>query len=181
MAALTPNFGSLEYTLNRVPYALTISDLSADDQPLIFMNDAFRKMTGCDDSHLGRNCRFLQRDLENVEARAEIRQALDEDRRTQVVLLNRRMNGEIFHNLLLLEPVGEQVDGKRLALGAQFELTPAELEDFGRDRTFSTPSALEAAAEASLVIRLRRRRIAADSAVKLLNSWLILNEISEAL
>ncbi|WP_238368662.1 PAS domain-containing protein [Mesobacterium pallidum] len=180
MAPATPNFGTLEDALNRVPYALTLSDLSAQDQPLIFMNDAFRKMTGCDDSHLGQNCRFLQADLENDAARAEVRAALTEARRTQVVLKNRRMSGEMFHNLLLLEPIGPAAGGRVLALGAQFELTAEELADVGTDTAIKLPAVLEAAVQASLTLKLRRRRIAADSAVQLLKSWMILNELSGA-
>ena len=122
-------FGTLDATLDRVPYSLTLSDLSAEDHPLIYMNRSFREMTGAGDDRLGQNCRFLQADLENDQARAEIRLALAEGRRTQVILRNRRVDGEAFHNLLMLEPIRVQGPPGQIALGAQFELSAEDLSE----------------------------------------------------
>jgi len=174
----TLQLGSLEETLSRVPYALTLSDLGAEDEPLLFMNSAFKTMTGCTNEHLGRNCRFLQADLDNDAARAEIRLALTEKRRTQVVLKNRRMSGELFHNLLLLEPVAHNTSRLNVVLGAQFELSDAELAEIGSPATQISRSSAEAAAGETLRLRLKRRRLAANSAVQLLQSWLTLDALS---
>lgn len=171
-------FGSLDATLNRVPYALTISDLSAEDHPLVFMNNAFRTMTGCTDAQLGQNCRFLQADFENEQARAEIRLALETGQRTQVVLRNRRMDGKPFSNLLLLEPIKTADCVSKLALGAQFALTDSEVLEIEADKGVPKSASIEAAHNMALSLRLERRRIAANSAVQLLQSWLTLKELS---
>ncbi|KIN70977.1 PAS domain containing protein [Sulfitobacter noctilucae] len=173
------DFGSLDATLDRAPYPLTLSDLDRDDQPLIYMNRAFRDMTGTTDAHLGQNCRFLQSDLENDAARAEIRLALEENRRTQVILKNRRMNGETFHNLLLLEPISNKLDSRRLALGAQFELARHELEEFKEEPVQENGFLSKNMTDTTLQLRLERRRVAANSAVQLVQSFITLDGLSK--
>lgn len=169
------DLGSLEQTLNRVPFALTLSNVSTPDEPLIFMNKAFRKMTGCTKEHLGQNCRFLQAEFTNEEARAEINLALAERRRTQVVLKNRRMDGTMFHNLLRLEFVGPYEGFPELAVGTQFDLGQGDpdtqiTESVEGDRR----DVFHTAKNRGLEIMLERRRIASASAVRLLESWCIL-------
>ena len=173
------NIGSLDAALNRAPYPLTLSDLDCDNQPLIYMNRAFRDMTGTTDAHLGQNCRFLQGDLENDAARAEIRLALEENRRTQVILKNRRMNGEMFHNLLLLEPISNKLDNRRLALGAQFELAGHELGEFNEEPVQENGFLSKSITDIALQLRLERRRVAANSAVQLVQSFLTLDVLSK--
>ncbi len=169
--------GSLEETLNRVPFALTLSNLSAEDAPLIFMNSSFKDMTGCTDAQLGQNCRFLQAEFPNDEARAEVRLALRERRRTQVILRNRRMDGSAFRNFLLLEYIGSYRGFPELALGTQFVLSKDEEDDLNAVPVKDGP--LAQAQSAALRVRLERRRIASDSAVRLLQSWCVLNELTQ--
>ena len=171
------NLGSLDAVLDRASCPLTLSDLDQDDQPLIYMNRAFREMTGTTDAHLGQNCRFLQGDLENEAARAEIRLALKEDRRTQVVLKNQRLNGEIFYNLLLLEPILTKLDTRRLALGAQFELAVHELEEFSPGPVQGNGCLTKNMTDTALQVRLERRRVATSSAVQLVRSFLTLETL----
>lgn len=170
--------GSLEETLNKIPFALTLSNLSKPDAPLIFMNGVFREMTGCTDEHLNQNCRFLQADFENDQARAEIRFALAEKRRTQVVLKNRRMDGTSFSNLLLLEHVGIYQGLPELALGTQFELSETDQQEIRTQDLDSSHKSISRVRDATLRLRLERRRIASDSAVRLLQSWCVLNELA---
>ena len=41
--------------------AMIITDPRQDDNPIVFVNDAFASITGCDrDEIMGTNCRFLQ-------------------------------------------------------------------------------------------------------------------------
>ncbi|MEJ6396447.1 PAS domain-containing protein [Yoonia sp. 208BN28-4] len=172
--------GSLAGTLEGLPFALSLSDLTLPDQPLIFMNAQFRDMTGYGEEQLGQNCRFLQGDLENTEARAEIRLALQSGRRTQVVLQNRRKDGSQFANLLLLDHVGDQNTKMQFAVGTQFELSEADLDILNNVAPTIGDRAIDKVSDAALRIRLQRRRIASDSATRLLNSWMILNEMKRA-
>lgn len=169
------NFGSLEESLNKVPFALTLSDVGAADQPLIFMNTAFRTMTGCDDGQLGQNCRFLQADLENEAARTEVRDALSQRRRTQVILRNRRMDGSQFSNLLLLEPVGLYDGLPDMVLGSQFVLTQEEEAALAKPHRSQDTDALSKAKSVGLTLQLERRRIVSNSAVSLLRSWCVMH------
>lgn len=173
------DLGSLEDTLNRIPFALTLSNLSLPDQPLIFFNTEFQKLTGCTETYRGRNCRFLQGDFDNTAARAEINLALSEKRRTQVILKNQRVdNQEPFSNLLLLEHLGHYPGLPEMAMGTQFVLTAAE------ERELSDPSdpfvhpSISRAQNTALNLRLERRRIVANSAMSLLKSWCVLNTLS---
>ncbi|MFB6175673.1 MAG: PAS domain-containing protein [Halobaculum sp.] len=60
---------------------VTIADARREDEPLIYANTAFERITGYDtDEILGQNCRFLQGERTDEETVAEIRQAI-EDRR----------------------------------------------------------------------------------------------------
>ncbi|MBD3666236.1 PAS domain-containing protein [Sulfitobacter aestuariivivens] len=179
MANSKLDFSSLDATLDRVPHALTVSDVSEPDHPLVYMNAAFRALTGYSDSHLGENCRFLQGDLENDEARAEIRLALEEKRRTQVILNNRRKDGTQFFNLLLLEPIKNPEGSRQLVLGGQFELTPDEKQEITDNGTTVFPPSMSGAVARALELRIERRRIAATSAVQLLQSWQTLQIISD--
>lgn len=172
------DLGSLETTLDKIPFALTLSNLSAPEQPLIFFNRAFRKLTGCSEKHEGQNCRFLQADFENTAARAEIRLALKEKRRTQVILRNARVDTqEPFSNLLLLEHLGEHPGLPEMAMGTQFVLTASEERALtSPDNAVVHPSAQHAHGTA-LNLRLERRRIISNSALSLLKSWCVLNTL----
>ena len=169
--------GDLRQMLDRVPYALTLSDLSAEDQPLIYFNLAFQRMTGHGKEVLGQNCRFLQGDHVNDVARAEINLALSENRRTQVLLKNNRKNGEMFHNLLLLDTIGKFEALPELALGTQFDLGPDDPDIVLRSTQADGQSAVHRARSTALRLQLERRRIAADSAIRLLQSWYILSGV----
>ena len=169
-------FGLLRERLQRLPFALSVSDMDQPDHPLIFVNDAFKHMTGYGDEMLGLNCRFLQGDLENDRARAEIRNALETDRRVQVVLHNRRKNGEEFYNMLLLERLQSPEMGVSIAVGSQFDLG-AEIDDTPQDS--STSGVASRARQNAVAISLERRRVMADAAIRMIKSWFILNAVTD--
>ncbi|PVA05877.1 hypothetical protein [Thalassorhabdomicrobium marinisediminis] len=168
-------FGKLQNALDKMHFAITISNLSAPDQPLVYFNPAFQTLTGATAEHLGQNCRFLQGDTENDAARAEIRTALTEKRPTLVVLKNvHQQSGELFHNLLMLEHVGVYENAPELAVGTQFGLLPEELNDMDLPDGQVRHSVVAQVADTILRTRLQRRRIASDTAVRLLQSWSIM-------
>lgn len=167
--------GTLKDTLDRVPYALTLSDISAQDHPLVYLNPAFCKMTGYGDDVVGQNCRFLQGEFENAEARAEIRIALSERRRTQVLLKNQRKNGDIFHNLLLLDHIAPFENLPNLVVGTQFDLGADDPDMLLEPMGNNVNRIMQTAKNAALQVRLERRRIASDSTMRLIHSWCLLN------
>ena len=99
--------------LQAVDAAVTIVDLQAPDQPLVFVNEAFCRLTGYTARQvLGRNCRFLQHPDVDPLALGVLREAIAQRAAVRTVLHNRRRDGSDFWNALQLVPLarhGEQV------------------------------------------------------------------------
>ena len=80
---------------------ITISDPSLPDNPLIYVNSGFERITGYPAAAvLGKNCRFLQGPDTDPEAAAIIRQAVIEETECTVEILNYRRDGSSFWNRL---------------------------------------------------------------------------------
>jgi len=94
------------------PQGMTIAS-NADDQPLVYANEAFLRMTGFPPSEiLGQNCRFLQgRDTDPVQL-ALLRRALAAGESVTVVLRNYRRDGSGFWNQVSISPVRNPDSGK---------------------------------------------------------------------
>jgi PAS domain S-box-containing protein len=103
---------------------ITIADARQDDEPLIYANDAFERMTGYPTGEtLGRNCRFLQGPETDEETVAEIRRAVDDQRPVVVELLNYRKDGTPFWNRLEIVPVRDETGAVTHWLGLQRDVT----------------------------------------------------------
>jgi PAS domain S-box-containing protein len=86
--------------------SFTISDPSREQNPLVWVNPAFTRLTGYElDEVLGRNCRFLQGPNTDPASISRIRTALVEERPITEVLLNYRRDGTAFWNQVSITPV----------------------------------------------------------------------------
>ncbi|MDL5157453.1 SpoIIE family protein phosphatase [Actinomycetospora termitidis] len=86
--------------------SFTISDPDRAQNPLVWVNPAFTRLTGYDlDEVLGRNCRFLQGPNTDPTSIARIRSALADERPITEVLLNYRRDGTAFWNQVSISPV----------------------------------------------------------------------------
>ena len=87
--------------------AVLISDMRTSDQAIVYVNDAFERLTGYVRSEaLGKNCRYLQgADRLQPEIDA-IRQAVATGSGCEVRLRNYRKDGSRFWNRLRLAPLG---------------------------------------------------------------------------
>lgn len=87
---------------------LVICDARLPDQPIIFVNTAFTRITGyTPEEVMGRNCRFLQ-DYEHDQPEAHaIRRAIADRRACDVVLRNFHKGGRLFWNHLHIAPVSD--------------------------------------------------------------------------
>jgi PAS domain S-box-containing protein len=95
-------FAAVEMT--RMP--MIVTDPNQPDNPIVFSNQAFLRMTGYDrDEIIGRNCRFLQGPDTDRETVAEIRRAIETRREIATDILNYRKNGSTFWNALFIAPV----------------------------------------------------------------------------
>jgi PAS domain S-box-containing protein len=91
---------------------MVISDPRLPDNPVVFANAAFCRLTGYARAEIiGRNCRFLQGPETDPEAVARIRAAVQEARPIEIDIRNHRKGGESFWNRLLMAPV-YGADGK---------------------------------------------------------------------
>lgn len=101
-----------------------VTDPLAPDNPIIFCNPGFSHMTGYSGEEvIGRNCRFLQGPESDPKVVAAIREAIHERRLFQGIISNRRKNGEIFWNDLLITPVFDPSGELISFVGLQRDIT----------------------------------------------------------
>ncbi len=134
---------------------MLVSDARAPDNPILWANEAFLRLTGYALAEIqGRNCRLLQgADTDRAEI-ARIRRAVSKGEAISAELLNYRKDGTPFWNAMTITPVR---DGAGLAYfyAAQIDTTPMhalqqamrgtndELERQVAARTFDLRAALE--------------------------------------
>jgi PAS domain S-box-containing protein len=110
--------------LEAAPIGVTISDPDQEDNPLVFVNDAFCSLTGYDeDEVLGRNCRFLQGPETDPETTARLREAIDAGEPVQVEIQNYRRDGTPFWNRLDVAPVRDEDGAITNFVGFQQDVT----------------------------------------------------------
>jgi diguanylate cyclase (GGDEF)-like protein/PAS domain S-box-containing protein len=92
--------------IEAIDTGITISDGLQKDYPLVFANKAFYTLTGySEDEVIGKNCRFMQGDLNDQEGRFALKKALKEFTSCKVEMTNFKKNGEPFNNLLTVSPI----------------------------------------------------------------------------
>ena len=92
--------------IDEAPIGVTIADLERPDNPLIYVNEAFQRLTGYTaEEVIGRNCRFLQGEETDSEAVAAMRNAIDAGESTTVELRNYRKDGTPFWNRVTISPI----------------------------------------------------------------------------
>jgi PAS domain S-box-containing protein len=85
---------------------ITITDAQAEDNPIVYCNDAFLTLSGYSRKEIiGKNCRFMQGEGTDRREVSKLRQAIDDTKDTSVVLLNYTKDGVPFWNDLRISPV----------------------------------------------------------------------------
>lgn len=103
---------------------ITISDPSLPDNPLIYANEGFERLTGYSvDEVIGRNCRFLQGPDTDPGTVDVIREALRLNRACTVEILNYRKDGTPFWNRLSITPVRDDTGKVTHHIGVQSDIT----------------------------------------------------------
>ncbi|PWJ18064.1 PAS domain-containing protein [Jannaschia seohaensis] len=112
-----------EAILANVPLSMVLTDPTRDDNPIIYVNSAFERLTGYTASAaVGRNCRFLQgedRDQEEIRILAD---AIAARESVTVTLKNTRADGRTFRNRLMISPILDPEGELQAFLGIQTEV-----------------------------------------------------------
>jgi len=103
--------------------SFTISDPSRPDNPLVWVNPAFERVTGYGKEVLGTNCRFLQGEATDRAAVARIRDALRAGENITELLLNYRKDGTAFWNEVVISPVRDATGTVTHHVGVQYDVT----------------------------------------------------------
>jgi PAS domain S-box-containing protein len=113
-----------ERAMDEAPVGITISDPSLPDNPVIYANAAFERITGYPvEEVVGRNCRFLQGEDTDPETVARMGRAVDNWDPVTVEVRNYRRNGEEFWNQVTIAPIYDEDGEPSHYVGFQQDVT----------------------------------------------------------
>jgi diguanylate cyclase (GGDEF)-like protein/PAS domain S-box-containing protein len=160
----TPDDLLLHRALAATTSGVAIADMTAPDQPLVYVNAAFEELAGLSAGQvLGRNCRFLQGPDTDPGVVARMRAAIREGAEFRATLLNHRGPGrEPWWNEIHLAPVLDSTGAVVQYIGVQNDVTArvtAERELLQeRDRTRRHLAQIEELAYTDPLTSLPNRR-----------------------
>jgi len=103
---------------------ILITDARALDNPIVFVNPAFERITGyCADEVLGLNCRLLQQDDRVQPGRAIVSEAIRTGTACEALFRNYRKNGQLFWTHLYMFPVSDESGEITHFVGIQHDVT----------------------------------------------------------
>ena len=120
-----------ERTMAAAVNGIVITDCTLPDEPIIYCNPAFEKLTGyTQEEILGKNCRFIQGPNTDKKSVTKLRQAIRERKTCQVRILNYRKDGTPFWNDLTISPVLDDKGECTNYIGVQYQVEEFELVEF---------------------------------------------------
>jgi diguanylate cyclase (GGDEF)-like protein/PAS domain S-box-containing protein len=135
----------MERAIESSSNGIVITDATLADNPIIYLNPSFERITGYGRAELiGKNCRLLQGPETSLEAVQELRIAIEEGRNSQVILQNFRKDGSLFWNELSIAPVYNSRRHLTHFIGVQTDITDrqrAKEELFLKSQDLATFSA----------------------------------------
>ncbi len=103
---------------------MVISDPRQPDNPIIFCNEAFQRLSGYERSEIiGHNCRFLQGPDTDPDSIDRVRAAIAAGEDIAIDLLNYRKDGSTFWNALYLSPVRNEAGDIQFFFASQLDVT----------------------------------------------------------
>jgi PAS domain S-box-containing protein len=110
--------------LEKTQLVFIISDPNQPDNPIIYANQGFTSLTGySQEDVIGYNCRFLQGEGTDPHTVVKLREAIESFEPISVEILNYRKDGKPFWNLLHIDPIYLEEDGKYYFVGIQKDIT----------------------------------------------------------
>ncbi|WP_450782978.1 PAS domain-containing protein, partial [Streptomyces sp. NPDC001635] len=99
------NFQLMTMALDASISGIIITDNTQQDNPIIYCNKAFEKITGYSRKEIiGHNCRFLQAQDRSQKERSILSRCIAEGVECRVEIRNYRKNGDLFWNELYMSP-----------------------------------------------------------------------------
>lgn len=133
--------GEALLAFSRSTVAMVLTDPGQPDNPIVFVNRAFERMTGyAAESATGRNCRFLQGPDTDESDILAIRDAVAKGEEISLDIVNYRADRSRFLNRLSISPVLAETGEVSYFLGIQKELRDIDHE---RRRPVADKSTLE--------------------------------------
>ena len=110
--------------MEAAPIGITIADMTQPDEPLIYANEGFERITGYGTAEIvGRNCRFMQGEETDPERVAQMREAIERGESVKVTLRNYRNDGTMFWNEVTLAPIPDEDGSIPYYVGFQQDVT----------------------------------------------------------
>ncbi len=114
----------LAVTVEKARTAMVVTDPTLPDNPIVFANQAFQRMSGySSDELLGRNCRFMQGPSTDPQAIARVGEAIRQRHDITIDLVNYRKDGSSFLNELYISPAYGPDGELRYFFGCQTDAT----------------------------------------------------------
>lgn len=148
---------------------ILLSDPNQADNPVIYSNPAFSKLTGYQSEEvIGRNCRFLQGPETDQAVVAQIREAIAQQQEIQVTLLNYRKDGQPFWNELKIAPVRGEQGNLLYFIGIQIDVTERKRTE---EQLQEQSRLLAQSQDAIFVLNLENRILFWNSSATRLFGW----------
>jgi len=109
--------------IDHAEHGITIAEREGDDTILLYVNQAFERMTGYSaEECLYKDCRFLQNDDIQPEM-GKMRAAIEAETPVRVLIRNYRKDGSLFWNDLSITPYYDEVDSIMYYIGIQKDIS----------------------------------------------------------
>lgn len=113
---------------SRAQVAIVVTNPQLEDNPIVYVNQAFTRMTGyARSSSIGRNCRFLQGEETDKRDVDRVRAGIEANRSVTVDITNYRANGDAFKNRLVVTPILDDMNNTAYFVGIQKELNSSDV------------------------------------------------------
>jgi PAS domain S-box-containing protein len=114
----------LSQILDTCVNGVTLSDPDQPDNPIVYANQAFERITGYGQAEIvGRNCRFLQGEERDQPEIDRIREAISTNAEVTVTLRNYKKDGTAFFNEFTIRPLFDRHGAVVYYLGIQHDVT----------------------------------------------------------
>lgn len=109
---------------------IIITDPKQADNPIIYVNDGFSRLTGYDAQEvIGNNCRMMQREDRKQAPLSLIRNAIKHGQHCHVTIRNYRKDGSMFWNDLTVSPIKDRVGKVTHFVGIQSDVTQSRFAE----------------------------------------------------